>query len=415
MNRLFGMSIKAQLLLIAFIVALPAAGIIIHSGVQMRKEAIRAAQVETQRLTDDIATQQYNLIGTAHQLMIALAQLPDVKKQDTARIEPVLKNILKLNAQYSNIFMVDRNGRVWATAIPAQSSSQVSDRRYFKNAVASGRLSSGEFVFSKFTGKPAIAIAYPQKDARGAFSGLIGIGFHLDYYKQLFEHSQLLPGTSYALLDHAGVLLVVTADHAHNIGQQGEEKLFKRLQEGPDEGTFVGTGIDGKERIISYRKLLLPDEKTPYMYVRAGILLDVVSSKANKELFTNLSLLISFLIVAFIIAWLIGKRSIADRISLLEDASRLLAAGDLRVRVADLVPGGELGNLGRTFDHMASQLALREQALVESERNYREIFNSTKDTIFVHDAVSGKVVEINTACEEMYGYSRGEMLRLSGE
>jgi PAS domain S-box-containing protein len=415
MNRFFNISIKAQLLLIVFIVALPAAGIIIHSGVQMRKEAIHAAQIETQRLTDDIVTAQENLIAAAQQLMIALAQLPEVKKQDTAKVTPILQDILTLNAQYSNIFMVDRTGRVWATAIPALSSSRVSDRRYFKNAVASGRLSSGEFVFSKFTGKPAIAIAYPQKDARGTFSGLIGIGFHLDHYKKLLEHSPLLPGTSYSLLDHEGVLLVATADRADRLGQKSDEKLFKRIQEGPDEDSFVGTDIDGRERIISYQKLRLPGEKMPYMYVQAGILLDVVLSKANKELLANLSLLTSFLIMAFIIAWLIGKRSIADRISLLEDASRLLASGDLRVRVADLVPGGELGSLGRTFDHMASQLALREQALVESERNYREIFNSTKDTIFVHDAESGKVIEINTACEAMYGYSRDEMLRLSGQ
>ena len=75
---------------------------------------------------------------------------------------------------------------------------------------------------------------------------------------------------------------------------------------------------------------------------------------------------------------------------MLENASRNLAEGNLHVRISDLVSGGELGRLGQTFDAMAHQLLLREQALVDSERNYREIFNSTKDAIFLHDANPGK-------------------------
>jgi PAS domain S-box-containing protein len=59
---------------------------------------------------------------------------------------------------------------------------------------------------------------------------------------------------------------------------------------------------------------------------------------------------------------------------------------------------------------MAQQLSLREKALVESERNYRDIFNTTKDAIFLHDAESGNIVEINKTMEEMFGYSREEIL-----
>jgi PAS domain S-box-containing protein len=59
---------------------------------------------------------------------------------------------------------------------------------------------------------------------------------------------------------------------------------------------------------------------------------------------------------------------------------------------------------------MADQLAVREKALTESERNYREIFNASKDAIFLHDAESGDIVEANKTVEEMFGYSREELL-----
>jgi PAS domain S-box-containing protein len=59
---------------------------------------------------------------------------------------------------------------------------------------------------------------------------------------------------------------------------------------------------------------------------------------------------------------------------------------------------------------MADQLAVRERALIESEQNYREIFNASKDAIFVHDAESGTIVEMNKTVEELFGYSREELL-----
>jgi len=171
----------------------------------------------------------------------------------------------------------------------------------------------------------------------------------------------------------------------------------------------------GDTRIHSYRKLRLENETAPYMYIRAGIPLDVVLSKANRSLVRNLLLFTSFLLLSLYVASRIGKRSIVDRVASLEAASKRLADGDLQVRVSDLVEGGELGRLGKTFDHMAGELASREQALLASEKNYREIFDATEDAIFLHHAETGKILEVNRSVEGMYGFSREEMLTLSAE
>lgn len=396
--------------LITLIVALPAAGIIIYSGVKLREEAIQDARRETQQLAAGISAEQQGLVTAAQQLIIALAQLPDVRKHNTARVQPVLKDILALHAQYSNIFMADRSGLVWATAVPVKPPFIISDRRYFRNALASGRLSSGEFIVSRATGRPSFNLAYPQKNERGALSGTICVGFIPDSFMPVLERSKPPSGASYMLLDHKGFVMSSAIDPAQYVGRQLDPGLFKRMQEGADADTLAGIDIDGVERIITYRKLRLPGEESPYMYIRAGIPVAVVLSGASKTLWYNLTVYTSFLVLAFFIASLIGKHSIADRVTLLEKASRDLADGDLQVRISDLVVGGELGNLGRTFDHMADQLALRERALIESEKNYREIFNASKDAIFVHDAKSGDIVEMNRTVEEMFGYSREELL-----
>ncbi|MHB1050955.1 MAG: PAS domain S-box protein [Bacteroidota bacterium] len=45
-----------------------------------------------------------------------------------------------------------------------------------------------------------------------------------------------------------------------------------------------------------------------------------------------------------------------------------------------------------------------EEALLESEKNYREIFNSTNEAIFIHDAATGMITDVNDAMLTMYGY-----------
>jgi PAS domain S-box-containing protein len=410
LTRLLSMPIRAQILLLAFIVAIPAAGIIMYSGIQMREGAIRDARMETQRLAENIAAEQQNLIAAAQQLITALAQLPDVKRQNANRVDPVLRDILKLNTQYSNIFITDRSGLVWATAVPHLLHQSVSDRRYFQNALASEQLSSGEYAISRATARPVFNIAAPLRNERGVIIGVICVGFVLDADKQVLR-AKLPTGTSFILLDHKGIVIYRAISPEGYIGTQYDSVLFKQMQDGPDVYTYSNiTTISGDDRILTYRKLRLPGEQSPYMYIRAGIPITAVLADANKMLIRNLALFTSFLALAVFFAWFVGKRSIADRVTLLENASRKLAGGDLHVRVSDVVAGGELGRLGQTFDSMARQLLLREQALVESERNYRDIFNTTTDAIFVHDADSGNIIKINKTAEELYGYSRDEIL-----
>jgi hypothetical protein len=142
-------SIRTQILILTSIVAVPAMGIIIYSGVTMRNAAVNDARLQTQRLAENIAAEQQNLMTSAQQLIIALTQLPDVQSRNKERMSQVLINIQRLNPQYSNILIADPDGQVWAHAIPGGHSINVSDRRYFQNAMASGRLSAGEYIHSR--------------------------------------------------------------------------------------------------------------------------------------------------------------------------------------------------------------------------------------------------------------------------
>jgi signal transduction histidine kinase len=180
-------------------------------------------------------------------------------------------------------------------------------------------------------------------------------------------------------------------------------ETLKYMEDGPDENTFEFVRRDGDTRITTYRKLSLPGELKPYMYVRAGISKKEVLAKSNSALIANVSTLLLFVALTFLAAFFIGKRSIVDRIAVLKRASQRLASGDLEVRVSNQISGGELGSFAETFDSMAHQLGEREKSLQQANRDL-EAFNYTLS----HDLRS-YLARINLASESLQEFEEGHL------
>lgn len=54
-----------------------------------------------------------------------------------------------------------------------------------------------------------------------------------------------------------------------------------------------------------------------------------------------------------------------------------------------------------------------QENLKGAEKDYKEIFNATSDAIFIHDADTGAIVDVNETACKMYGYTKMEMLRFT--
>jgi PAS domain S-box-containing protein len=187
---------------------------------------------------------------------------------------------------------------------------------------------------------------------------------------------------------------------AELVGKSVRPELLRQMLDGPDGAFYKGTGVDGVERLSYYRKQQLDGEQMPYLYIRAGIPVEEIMAKANRDLFRNLAFLSPFMILAFFLAWFVGIRTIVKRVKLLEQASQRLAGGDLEVRISERVAGGELGTLGRTFDTMARQLALRERELRESKEFLSTIIETEPECVNLL-AADGSILMMNRAGLEM--------------
>ena len=377
----------------------------------MREMALDSAKNETQNIAENIAIEQKNLEASAHQLFTVMEQLPYLKNKNRKRMTDILANTVKLNPQYTNLLIADKNGEVWAHGLPVPSTFNAADRRYFKNALSSGHTSSGEFILSRLTSQPTFNLASAFRNDRNEIDGVFIISFTLGYYGNTLLRSPLAQHTSFMLLDHKGTILYNSSEKENTVGTEYNRNYFMEMQTGPDFKTFTEVdSTSGVKNIISYRKLWLLGEETPYLYIRVALSEKDILTDANRMTLRNILFFILFLFAALALAWYTGKRSIADRISMLEKASQKMADGDLNVNISDLDIKGEIGKLGRTFREMAEKLKARETALEESENNYKTIFNTNKDALFIHDASNGIIMEVNDSVPEMFGFTREEIV-----
>jgi two-component system cell cycle sensor histidine kinase/response regulator CckA len=408
MTRLRSLSIRNQIIFLIILMTLLPLGIIVYTAVSQLHHDWDEAIEMTTSVANQIENDQKILLAGAEQLATTVSILPVVTQRDAAAVSALLAELIKTNPQITNIIIVDSTGSLWASAIPAISALSYADRRYFKNAVASGRISSGEYTIGKISPFPILSFAYPIKDRSGAVSDVMGVVFSLDRYSQLYKGDNVTPVSSILLVDHKGTILYSSVD-SRLTGKQDRPDLFTRMTAGPNEGMFEANGNLGVRRIFSYRKLWLKGETTPYMYIRTGLNKDYVVTKARKDLMLGAGVLLPAMLIMLVLAIWFCKRSILDKIMALLDTTEKIARGDLTARVPDHVAGGELGELGWAFNDMAERLQQADKAQRESENKYRELVENANSIILKWDN-DGRVIYFNEFAEVFFGYSGSEII-----
>jgi len=72
--------------------------------------------------------------------------------------------------------------------------------------------------------------------------------------------------------------------------------------------------------------------------------------------------------------------------------------------------GDEVVQLGDSFRNMVWSIKLYRRRLRESEEKYRSLFDSGPDPIFVVDCETGEICDANPRTEELYGFTKNELI-----
>ncbi|MGD9786731.1 MAG: EAL domain-containing protein [Sulfuricellaceae bacterium] len=101
-------------------------------------------------------------------------------------------------------------------------------------------------------------------------------------------------------------------------------------------------------------------------------------------------------------------------IALLTALAVLLAAG-LLVALWNRLLRHKLAQQASALKQEYQERLLAQEALKASEENYRQVFNAANDAIFVHDALSGAILDVNQRMLEMYLIRYEEALQTTAD
>ncbi|HZL98389.1 MAG TPA: cache domain-containing protein, partial [Terriglobales bacterium] len=384
-------SVRAVMILLISLATIFPLGIILYQGLQHRSQAYRDSRILSERVATEIVSDQQLLLSSAEQLFSTFSYIPAIRRRDAVAVNALLADLVRKNPQITNLLVADEKGNTWASGLPMKVPFNVSDRQHFRNAMETGRFSSSEFSIGRVLNKPTLLFGYPLKDGSGRITDVATVSFTLDKFERSFQTKGLTTEVSLALFDRNGTVLYSRPSHAL-IGKRDREDLFRKMTAGPDEGSFEALGLTGGNRVFTHRKLRLPGESQPYMYVRAGILVSSILDRTNKDFFIGIGSIAAAAILILLASVLLSKRFVLDKVAALREATERISRGDLSARVPEIVSGGELGELGDAFDNMASRLQeadterkQAEEALRASQKMIEEIINAIPVRVFWKD------------------------------
>ncbi len=366
MRRPFFSSLRTRLIALILMAATPALVFIIHSSLNLKKQAEEDALNRVQVVVGLAAKTQAQLIQETQQLLSILAQVPQIRYGNGVVCGSFLAGLLDKYPRYANFGAMRRNGDISCSALPLKAPVNSADRLFFRRAVQTRKSAVGEYQIGRITGKPTINLGYPILDRSGEVQSVIFAAIDLAWLNQLAGDARLPENSTITMMDRNGVVLIRYPHSDRWVGNSAARTSMFANMQAHSGGVFQVPGLDNVERLYAFA-ILREASGEPQVYLSVGIPTTVAFAAANEILLNGLTGLGIITWLTLMIAWIGSDVLILRRVGVLLTAVRHVAAGDLTTRTGIDPRNDEINELERAFNDMARNLEQREIHIKEGE------------------------------------------------
>ncbi|APV51369.1 hypothetical protein BWI17_17740 [Betaproteobacteria bacterium GR16-43] len=406
-------SLRARILLVFVAGLLPLAGYAIWRTGQAAEDNRRDGEAALLGVARQVAFHTHDVVEGGRVLLHALSISEAVRSKDPARCRDFLSEVAR-SGGFSAVAAADEEGHIRCSSVATSGNLNVADRLYFKEAMATGRFTVGEFVHGRGTGRAAIHLAEPILRADGIPIGVVFGAVPTETLQKLVIDRGLPESVTVAVGDRNGTIIARQPD-SQRVGERLSPERVARLKANLRRVVGPVDGVDGVPRY--YAALEVPGVGQDKLYVTAGIDATAFGAVARRELKLALIALLVVGLIALGLAWWFGDIFIVQRAQLIAETAKRIGDGDFAARTGMQTQDGELDRVGAALDDMAQALARqrldreRTQArLAASESNYKRFFHGNPMPLLVCDKASFEILAVNDALCEHYGYGARDLI-----
>ncbi len=391
-------SLRARLMLLVLLAIIPAAGLLLYGLGEHRGIAAQKAREDALRAVRIAAASHERLIEGARQMLLLLAQLPDIRTKDSGACSAFLAGILARYPQYANLGVIRLDGSVQCSALPMPTTVNAADRAYFRRALESRDFAVGEYQIGRITGKATVNFGQPVIDSAGAATAVVFAALDLGWLAEYGAQLALPRDAALSLVDRNGVVLVHHPEPAKWTGRAlAEAPLVQALREQRAAGTIEAAGFDGVVRFYGFAPLESGADLGVVLNV--GIPRSEVYAEVDRMYLGALLALGSVALLTFGMAWVGSSVFVLQQVRALLRATKRLAMGDLGARSGVPRGRGELNQLAGAFDEMGEALQQREREARRSADEIRLLQSLTMAVSTAPDLHSALATALRMMCE----------------
>jgi len=333
-----------------------------------------------------------------------LSAYPAVRALDADGTGALFSTVLSDQPTLLNVMIMDREGTVRASAIPAAVGRTSPVPPYARQVFDTGRPTISGFLIDSTSGKPTVVLGYPIVDAPGHVVGVLGIDVNLVALGRVFAIVPLPNGSVMTLTDREGRVLARTLEPEKYVGQM--------IRSGAADPSRVPrtadlAGMEGVPRIFAN----VPIARGPWL-LSVGIPQHEAFARAVPQWRRNAVIGLTYLFVTFLFTFLMTL-AVSRLLAQLTNTARRIADGDLSPPASAETYSLDATELHRAFVAMAANLREARDTLdrrIEEERRMREMLQSLQRQVVRQERlaavgllVSGVAHELNNPLQAILG------------
>lgn len=313
------LSFRFRLVLLISIVLVPALTFIILGIYSTYNNAQKEAVSSLKQFARTFSVEQSQTMEGARQLLVALAETPEINGLNPVVCSTHLFRLLKNYSRYANFGVVDNQGNLICTGVKSDQKVNVQERLFFQRVKNTRQFSIGEYQIGSVTKKSVLNFGYPILNTKGGLKAVVFSSLDLSWVNQFVASIETDPDTVLMVLDQNGTVMARSPESEKWIGDPFISDTVLDLVLNSGDGTQENSGLDGIKRLYVFQKL----DEADAGYVVVGKTQDRIFADAENNLLNSLLVVGVMGIFVAVASWKVGDLFLVKRLEDLQEMDKL--------------------------------------------------------------------------------------------